>query len=374
MENVTKTPTTEKEAYLRGIRAGVFGLVSNALLFAAKLATGLLIHSIAVVADAFNNLSDGASGAVTIAGYKLASRPADREHPFGHARFEYIAALTVTIVMFMIGAIFLKESIEGILAGPSAPEIGVYAYVVLGVSILVKGAQAVIYGLSYKRTRSLPMKAAATDSLGDMIVTSGALLSAVLWQTTGVDLDGWFGAAISLFILFTAVRLMKEGVSPLLGAAPSEELVGAIKGKVASFRGVLGVHDVVIHSYGAARVYAVIDVEIAADTPLTEAHALADRIEREVSRDLGVRLVVHVDPRTTEKAASERAAWVRARLAERFEGVSTHDLSVVEEDGRVRVYFDAEIPYESDLTAEEIVSALTAADPTCEYVVGVDRK
>ena len=373
---MNNAPDTQKasDAYTRGIRAGIFGLISNALLFAAKLATGILIHSIAVVADAFNNLSDGASSVVTITGYKLASRPADREHPFGHARFEYVAALAITIVMFMIGAIFLKESIEGIVAGPAAPEIGAYAYVVLGASILVKGAQGAVYGVSYKRTHSLPMKAAATDSIGDVVVTSGALLSTVLWQTTGVDLDGWFGAAISLFILFTAVRLMKEGASPLLGAAPSEELVGALKGKVASYRGVLGVHDVVIHSYGATRVYAVMDVEIAADTSLTEAHALADKIERETYRDLGVRLVVHVDPRTTKKEEAERAAWVRARLAELFEGVSTHDLRVAKEDGRIKVYFDAEIPYESELTAETIAAALSAADPSCEYVVGVDRK
>jgi len=374
MENAGAPSAEKKGAYARGIRAGIFGLASNAVLFAAKLTVGVLIHSIAVIADAFNNLSDGASSAVTIAGYKLSARPADREHPYGHARFEYIAALALTIVMFMIGAIFLKESVVAILSDPTAPEIGAYVYVVLGLSILVKGAQALVYGSSYRKTRSLAMKAAATDSLGDMAATSGALLSTILWQVTGADLDGWFGAAISLFILFTAVRLMKEGVSPLLGAAPSEELVGALKGRVASYDGVLGVHDVVIHSYGAARVYAVLHVEIGADTSLTAAHDLADRIERDVLSELGVELVVHVDPRTVEKAATERAAWLRAFLSARFEGVSLHDIRQTEEGGRLRVYFDAEVPYESDLTAERIAAALSSADPDCDYVVNVDRK
>lgn len=374
MENAGAQSAEKKGAYARGIRAGIFGLASNAILFAAKLTVGVLIHSIAVIADAFNNLSDGASSAVTIAGYKLSARPADREHPYGHARFEYIAALALTIVMFMIGAIFLKESVVDIFREPTAPEIGAYVYVVLGLSILVKGAQALVYGSSYRKTRSLAMKAAATDSLGDMAATTGALLSTILWQVTGADLDGWFGAAISLFILFTAVRLMKEGVSPLLGAAPSEELVGALKGRVASYEGVLGVHDVVIHSYGAARVYAVLHVEIGADTSLTAAHDLADRIERDVLSELGVELVVHIDPRTVEKAATERAAWLRAFLSARFEGVSLHDIRQTEEGGRLRVYFDAEVPYESDLTAERIAAALSNADPDCDYVVNVDRK
>ena len=374
MEKANSATNPKSDAYARGIRAGVFGLVSNAFLFAAKLTVGALISSIAIIADAFNNLSDGASSAVTIAGYKLAARPADREHPYGHARFEYVAALALTIVMFMIGAIFLKESVVAILSDPTSPEIGAYVYVVLGVSILVKGAQATVYGLSYKKTRSLPMKAAAIDSVGDVAATSGALLSTILWHVTGADLDGWFGAAISLFILFTAVRLMKEGISPLLGTAPSEELVGALKGRVASYEGVLGVHDVVIHSYGAARVYAVLHVEVGADTALTDAHNLADRIERDVYRDLGVNLVVHIDPRAAEKDATDRAAWLRGFLSSHFEDVALHDFRQTKEGDRMRVYFDVEVPYESDLTAESISAALSTADPTCEYVVNVDRK
>ena len=371
-----KERETDKNSagYSRGVKAGVFGMISNALLFVAKLTVGALIGSIAVVADAFNNLSDGANSVITVVGYKLSARPADREHPFGHARFEYVAALVVSVVMFMLGALFLKESVTEIFSAHDKASIGAYVYVVLGLSVLVKGGQAVVYGTSYRKTRSLPMKAAATDACGDMAVTTGAILSTVILHVTGKDLDGYFGAAISLFILVSAIRLMKEGVSPLLGTAPSEALVGTLKGKVASYDGVLGVHDVLIHSYGVSRVYAVLHVEVNAAMSLTEAHELADAIERDVSRELNVHLVVHIDPREQAAGAAAQAARLSAFLSERFSGVSLHDFRLTEDGGKRCAYFDVEIPYESDLTAERITEALRAFDPDCDFVVNLDRK
>ena len=357
-----------------GIRSGVFGMVSNALLFAAKLTVGLLIRSIAVTADAFNNLSDGASSVITVTGYKLASRPADKEHPFGHARFEYIAALIVSVVMFMVGALFLKESVTKIFAGQGEPDVRVFAYVVLGVSVVVKGAQAAVYGASYKKTKSLPMKAAATDSLGDMLATSAAILSTVIWDVTGKDLDGYFGAAISLFILFTAGRLLKDSVSPLLGNAPLDGLVKKLKEKIMSYEGVLGVHDVTVHSYGEEHSYAVVHIEVRASETLLRAHDLVDEIERDVLADLGVQLVAHVDPRVETGGDMDFECLIRAYLADRFDGLSVHDFRIAKEEGRKQVFFDAEIPWESALTGTEIVAALTAFDPDYDYVVTEDRK
>ena len=363
---------SENMNYRTGIRSGVFGLVCNALLFAAKLTVGVLIRSISVTADAFNNLLDGASSAITVAGYKLAARPADREHPYGHQRFEYIAALVVAVLMFVIGALFLKESITSIFSEADPLEVKAYAYVVLGVSVAVKGAQAAVYGFSYRKTRSLPMKAAMWDSLGDMLATSTAILSAVIWDAAGTDLDGYFGAAISLFILFTAFRLLKDSVSPLLGAAPLASLVGTLKGEIASYDGVLGVHDLVIHSYGASRIYAVAHVEVAATMDLVEAHDLIDKIEREVGRKLGVELVAHVDPRDEKETALEEQ--IRALLSDAFPTLSVHDFRLTEEGERPRVCFDAEIPYESPITADEILPLLRSFAPEYEYVVNVDRK
>ena len=365
---------SQSETYSVGVKAGVFGLVCNALLFAAKLTVGVLIGSIAVTADAFNNLSDGANSAITVTGYKLAARPADREHPFGHARFEYIAALIVSVVMFMIGALFLKESLSEIFAQKGEPNVRAFAYVVLGVSVLLKVAQAAVYGLSYRKTGSLPMKAAAADSIGDVFVTSAALLSAVIRDATGLDLDGYFGAAISLFILFSAVRLLKDSVSPLLGTAPLDSLVAPLKEKILSYEGVLGVHDITIHSYGEKHAYAVAHIEVDATTSLVEAHDLADRIERDVMKEQGISLVAHIDPRAVERSATDLESLLRAYLSERFAGLSVHDFRIAQGDDRARVYFDAEIPWEGTLTEEAILSALRDFDPDNEYIVNIDKK
>lgn len=372
MEQKEGRSRAKDKTYSLGIRSGVFGMISNALLFAAKLTVGLLIKSIAVTADAFNNLSDGASSVITVAGYKLAARPADKEHPFGHARFEYIAALIVSVVMLVIGALFLKESVTKIFAGQGTPDVRAFAYVVLGVSVAVKGAQAAVYGISYKKTGSLPMKAAAMDSLGDMLVTGAAIISTVLWDTTGADLDGYFGAAISLFIAVTAIRLLKDSISPLLGNAPLSGNVKKLKEKILSYDGVLGVHDVTIHSYGEKHSYAVVHVEISASETLLRAHELVDEIERDVLNEFGIQLVAHVDPRE-EGSAMDVECLIRAYLADRFD-LSVHDFRIVTEGDRRAVYFDAEIPWESALTGEEIVAALRAFDPDYEYFVTEDRK
>ena len=373
MEKAERTARTQDKTYDVGIRSGVFGMISNAILFAAKLTVGILIRSIAVTADAFNNLSDGASSVITVTGYKLAARPADREHPFGHARFEYIAALIVSVVMLVIGALFLKESVTEIFSEHAAPDVRAYAYIVLGVSIAVKGAQAVVYGVSYKRTKSLPMKAAALDSAFDMLATLAAMLSALLWQVTGLDLDGYFGAAISAFIVYTGIRLLKDSVSPLLGNAPQKGLVGTLKEKILSYEGVLGVHDVTIHSYGEKHAYAVVHIEVSATETLLHAHELVDAIERDVAAELGLQLVAHVDPRAEEEGNGEFACLIRAYLADRFD-VSVHDLRITAEGARSTVYLDAEIPWESTLTGEEITAALRAFDPDHDYIVTEDRK
>ena len=373
-ERKERGKASRDKTYSVGIRSGIFGMICNALLFAAKLTVGLLIRSIAVTADAFNNLSDGASSVITVTGYKLSARPADREHPFGHARFEYIAALIVSVVMLVIGALFLKEAVTEIFVGRETPDVRVFAYIVLGISVAVKGAQAIVYGIAYKKTGSLPMKAAAIDSVGDMLATSAATLSTVLWAATERDLDGYFGAAISVFIIVTGIRLLKDSVSPLLGSAPISGLVDRLKEKILSYDGVLGVHDVTIHSYGEKHSYAVVHIEISAAETLLHAHELVDEIERDVLADLGIQLVAHVDPRMEEGSATDFTCLIRAYLADRFDGLTVHDLHIADEGEGRTVYFDAEIPWESSLTGEEIVAALRAFDPDHEYVVTEDRK
>lgn len=368
--------TTVNDVFAPEKKAGIFGVCSNAVLFAAKFTVGLLLRSITVVADALNNLSDGASSVVTVVGYKISSRPADKKHPFGHARFEYVAALVIAVVMFMIGALFLKESVTAIFSPRALSAVGVYAYIVLGCSIAVKGGQAAVYARTYKKTRSLPMKAAAIDSVWDVATTFAALLSTLIFDLTGWNGDGWFGTLISVFILVSAVRVLRESVSPLLGDAPLESVVRDLKERILSYSGVLGVHDIVVHSYGVGHIYAIAHVEVRADETLTAAHELIDRIEREISAETGISLVAHVDPIEDDFAA---AAHLRDEVYEflstRYTVLALHDFRVVKKGDVLQVYFDAEVPWETDLTAEELVASLKEGfRAEYEYIVTVDKK
>jgi len=364
------------DAFAPEKKAGVFGVISNAALFAAKFTVGILLHSITVVADALNNLSDGASSVVTVVGYKISSRPADKKHPFGHARFEYVAALVIAVIMFMIGALFLKESLTSVFSPRDMAAVGAYVYIVLGISVAVKGGQAAVYAHTYRKTRSLPMKAAAIDSVWDVATTLTALLSALIFDLTGWNGDGYFGALISVFILVSAVRVLKESVSPLLGDAPLESVVRDIRERVLSYSGVLGVHDIVVHSYGVGHIYAIAHVEVGADETLTAAHELIDRIEREISAETGISLVAHVDPIADDfAAAAHLKEEIFAFLSERFAVSAIHDFRTVKRGDALQVYFDAEVPWETEVTADDLVAALRENfSAEYEYYVTVDKK
>jgi len=362
--------------YGSGMKAGLFGVISNVLLFAAKFVVGLLLRSITVVADALNNLSDGASSVVTVVGYRIASRPADKEHPFGHARFEYVAALVISVIMLVVGALFLKESITTIFSPHALADVQVYAYVVLGVSALVKGGQAGVYLATYRKTHSLPMKAAATDSIWDVVTTLTALLSTLLFDVTGWNGDGYFGALISVFIIVSSVLVLRDSVHPLLGDAPSESLVQSLRDSILSYTGVLGVHDIVLHSYGADHTYAIAHVEVRANETLTEAHELIDRIEREVRAETGIMLVVHVDPITDDFAAATRLRTeITDHLSEKYHLIAIHDFRVTKKDERLQVYFDAEVPWKEEITAEEMAAFLhEKCREECEYIITIDKE
>ncbi len=364
----------KKNDFSKGLRSGLFGIISNILLFCGKLIVGIFAHSIAITADAFNNLLDGASSGITVAGYKLASRPADREHPYGHARFEYISALVISIIMLVIGATFLKESIMAIVKKGREENVQFYAYIILGFSVLVKGLQAWIYGITYKKTKSLPMKAAAIDSMGDMFATTAAILSTIILQVKGIDLDGWFGSLISLFIMVTAVRLLKDSVSPLIGMAPMDETIEKIKEKILSYDGVLGVHDLMVHSYGSTNAYGVAHVEMSSIESLTTAHDLADRIEREVFTEIGVKLVVHVDPKDEGKKAVSLETKFSKHLKNKFPEISFHDFQTKKEGTQTYISIDVEIPWESTISENDILTELKAMDAKYEYRVVIDRK
>lgn len=361
-----------------GVAAGVFGIVSNAVLCALKLLVGVIGGSITIIADAVNNLSDAGSSVVTLAGFKLAARPADSRHPYGHARYEYITALIVAVVILVIGVLLCKSSVEKIIS-PSEVSVSVWTYVVLGVAIALKILQMAVYLDFAKSISSGALRASAMDSRNDVIATTAVLVATIVTDVAGVNIDGYMGAAVSLFIIVSSVRFMAEAANPLIGVKPPKELVDKIREIIMSHDGVLGMHDLMVHNYGEGRYFAVAHVEVPAKEDITVTHDLIDNIERDIADELNVNMTIHMDPVDTDDAEAgalkERA---EKALAATGEGLSLHDFRLVRGATHTNVLFDVEIPFGCKTTLDEVKALMEkefADDGTVYYfVLSADRR
>ena len=341
-----------------GVTAGVFGICSNAVICALKLAVGFVSGSVTVIADAVNNLSDAGSSAVTVAGFKLASRPADREHPYGHARYEYIGALVVAVIILIVGVLLCKSSVEKIVT-PEEVSVDVWTYVVLAASIVMKLVQMWLYLDFAKSISSGALKAAAADSRNDVIATGAVLVAAVIMDVAGVNVDAYFGLAVSLFIVVSSFKYILEAADPLIGTRPPEEVVKTLKDKVLSYDGVIGMHDLAVHSYGEGRYFAVAHLEVPAKDDIMFAHELADNIERDVKAELGIQLTLHIDPIDNEDeetlALKERCMKVVKTFGE---GFSLHDFRLVKGMEHTNILFDVEVPFEHKVALSDVEKKL----------------
>lgn len=341
-----------------GVTAGVFGICSNAVICALKLAVGFVSGSVTVIADAVNNLSDAGSSAVTVAGFKLASRPADREHPYGHARYEYIGALVVAVIILIVGVLLCKSSVEKIVT-PEEVSVDVWTYVVLAASIVMKLVQMWLYLDFAKSISSGALKAAAADSRNDVIATGAVLVAAVITDVAGVNVDAYFGLAVSLFIVVSSFKYILEAADPLIGTRPPEEVVKTLKDKVLSYDGVIGMHDLAVHSYGEGRYFAVAHLEVPAKDDIMFAHELADNIERDVKAALGIQLTLHIDPIDNEDeetlALKERCMKVVKTFGE---GFSLHDFRLVKGMEHTNILFDVEVPFEHKVALSDVEKKL----------------
>lgn len=341
-----------------GVTAGVFGICSNAVICALKLAVGFVSGSVTVIADAVNNLSDAGSSAVTVAGFKLASRPADREHPYGHARYEYIGALVVAVIILIVGVLLCKSSVEKIVT-PEEVSVDVWTYVVLAASIVMKLVQMWLYLDFAKSISSGALKAAAADSRNDVIATGAVLVAAVIMDVAGVNVDAYFGLAVSLFIVLSSFKYILEAADPLIGTRPPEEVVKTLKDKVLSYDGVIGMHDLAVHSYGEGRYFAVAHLEVPAKDDIMFAHELADNIERDVKKGLGIQLTLHIDPIDNEDeetlALKERCMKVVRGFGE---GFSLHDFRLVKGMEHINILFDVEVPFEHKVALSDVEKKL----------------
>lgn len=343
-----------------GSVAGIIGILTNFLLFVAKTVVGILTMSIAIIADAVNNLSDAASSVITLVGFRFSNRPADAEHPFGHARFEYVTGLIIALLMTFVGFELGKSSIEKIIDG-SLATFDLYTVIILGMAILLKLWLCGLNRNFGKAINSSALTATASDSRNDVISTSAVLVSAVFTMLLNVtfSLDGIVGAGVSLFIIISGAKLIKETVNPLIGTIQDKTLVGKLSEKIKSYPDVEGIHDLVLHNYGPLKCYATAHVEVSSAMPVMESHDLIDNIEKDVKNELDIDLVIHMDPIVTDDEETNMLKKdIRAFLTSLDSSLNFHDFRIVKGITHTNVIFDVVRPYSCILPETEIRNEL----------------
>lgn len=346
-----------RESY--GKLAGVVGIVSNVILCTIKIVTGFLFGSIAILADGINNLADASSSLITLIGFRLAAKPADEDHPYGHARIEYITGLIVSMLIIILGLQLLGTSV-GKALHPDPLEFSGLSIVVLVIAIAMKIWQARFNIKMGEAIDSATLKATGQDSRNDVISTSVVLIGILIGKFSGIQLDGILGILVALFIIYSGFQLIKETADPLLGSAPDPALVDAIQTRVVAHPGVLGIHDLVVHDYGPGRIFASVHVEVDAHGNLMESHDMIDNIERTVCQELHIHLVVHMDPLDTKDPLTQKVKEELKEITAEMEGVlSTHDLRVVSGYTHHNVIFDVVISQECKKTDPELKEELT---------------
>lgn len=358
--------------------AGAVGIVTNFLLFLMKIIVGTVFHSVSVTADAVNNLTDSGSSVVTLIGFKMASKPADEKHPFGHARIEYLSGVIVSFIVIFLGLQLGMSSIEKIIT-PEENALTPVALVVLVISILAKLWQCLFYRKVGRMIKSESVEATSKDSRNDVIATSVVLLGAVITMLTGVNLDGYMGAAVALFIVFSGVQLTISTADPLLGQAPEGELVQTITEKMLSYPGIIGMHDLAVHNYGVGRCFASAHCEVDAKNDILVSHDLIDNIERDFSRDLGIHMVIHLDPVIVGDARTDALhCKVQSLVTALYPTVTIHDFRVIWGVTHSNIVFDAAVPFavkDSDaVITQKLEAEIQKLDPEYRTVVTIDRR
>lgn len=360
-----------------GKLSGIVGIITNLLLFVIKVSVGLFFGSIAVVADAINNLSDSASSVVTLVGFKVSGKPADRKHPYGHARMEYLSGLAVSFVILLVGFQLLQSSFDKIFH----PEAAVFSWVTLGalaVSILIKVWQGLFYRKMGKAIDSPTLSAASADSLSDVFSTGAVLIGLLLSQLIHFNLDGYLGVLVAVLIIVTGVKVIISTSDPLLGTVPSKELVDKIYKKIHSYKGIVGIHDLNIHSYGAGRCFASVHCEVPADVDILVSHDIIDNIERDFLKQDGIHMVIHMDPIVMDDEKTNRLRdQVEGIITSISEEITMHDFRVVWGKSHSNLIFDICVPYEFRYTDKEICDLLEKKlqelNPTYFGVITVDH-
>lgn len=361
-----------------GMLASVVGIFCNVLLFSVKLAIGLILSSLAVTADAFNNLSDAASSIISFVGVKMAGKPADAEHPFGHGRIEYIAALIVSFLVIEVGFTFFKSSISKIMH-PEEITFDSVPFIILILSILVKLWMAFFNNKLGKRIDSKVMLATAADSLGDVITTSATVISIVICHFTSINVDAIAGLIVSGIVIWSGVSIAKDTLEPLIGQRVPSELYQKITDMVESYEGIVGAHDLIVHNYGPNRSMATIHAEVPNDVSIEASHEIIDRIERDAKKELNILLVIHMDP---VEMRDEEVLELRDKTSHIVHALDPelhfHDFRVLKENEQKNLIFDLVVPdsyteKDANRVMHQLIALLHEMEKNVDCIITLDR-
>lgn len=367
-----------RQAY--GVLCGGTGIGLNILLFILKFIAGQVSGSIAITADAFNNLSDAGSSVITLVGFKMAGQKPDNNHPFGHGRIEYISGMLVSVVILLMGAELFKSSVGKIIQ-PVPIDAGWLVIVILAVSICVKMYMYYYNRAISRKINSAAMMATAKDSISDSVSTMVVLFTTLLALYADIQIDGWCGILVAAFVLWTGYEAMKDTVSPLLGQPPEPEFVAKIEGIIMQYKeqGVLGLHDLVVHNYGPGRVMLSVHVEVPSTGDILVLHDMIDLIEHQLAHELGCSAVIHMDPICVDDEKTNRVKEKIAKIIGNMEGkVNFHDFRMVHGPTHTNLIFDVVVPYDYVMTDQEVVSYIQGKvkelDENYAVVIDVDKE
>ena len=360
-----------------GVLASIVGIFCNVFLFAVKFAVGLILHSVSVTADAFNNLSDAGSSIISFVGVKMAEKPADKDHPFGHGRIEYIAALVVSFLVLEVGFTFLKDSFGKILH-PETMNFQIVSVVILILSIAVKLWLGLFNRKLGEKIDSKVMMAVFTDSMGDVITTAATILSLIFFAVTDINIDGIVGVGVALVVMWAGIGIAKDTLEPLIGQAIDPEVYEEIKHFVEKYDGIEGTHDLIVHNYGPGRSMASIHAEVPNDVDIEQSHEIIDRIERDAAKELGIFLVIHMDP---VEMKDKRVLKIRDKTVQLLHDLdpacTIHDFRMVHGEHQTNLIFDMVVPIDydekkkSDLSLQ-LMEKIKEVDPRYECVITVE--
>ncbi len=357
--------------------SSITGIIANVLLFIGKLVIGILSASVAIIADAFNNIGDAGSSVVTMFGFRLAGKHADKEHPMGHGRFEYISAFIVDVLIIFVGVELLKSSVEKIIT-PEPADIQTVTLVFLGAAILVKAWLFFFYRKIAKTIDSSVIKAASFDSISDVVATTVVLISSLVSKYTDLDLDGYAGILVAAFIFYTGIKASKETIDLLLGGSPDKEILKNIKDFVKDYPDVIGIHDVMVHDYGPGRQIVSFHAEVSAKSDFSYVHDIIDNIERDLQKKYGYIVTIHLDPIVVDdQKVNEMYAFVKETVKEVDESFSVHDFRMTYGGNHINLIFDLSIPVDSRISdeaaAKEVEDKIRSLRPECNCVIKAEH-